>query len=220
MEQKTLAIEERSDLKKGPSRRLRNSGKIPAIIYGHSGNTPITVDAHEFSRKFRQISENTIINVTIGKKTYDVLVKDFQENIITGKIIHIDFYEIERGKILRTNIPVKLNGAPVGVREGGILEHLMHSIEVECLPKDIPETVEIDVSDLDIGSSIHLSDVPQPENVKFLGFPEQVVALVASPKALVIEEEEEGEEEEGLEGEEGEEGEEGAEEGESAETEE
>ena len=204
MEQKTLVGEKREELKKGASRRLRKLGKIPAIIYGHTGSHPIIVDEHEFSTKFHRVSENTIINITIDKDEYDVLVKDFQENILTGKITHIDFYEIERGKVLRTRVPVRLEGVSPGVREGGVLEHQLHELEIECLPKDLPESVIIDISILNIGDSIHVSDVTPPEGVKYLNAEEYVIVSVSHRKAEEVEETEE----EGLiEGEEAEEAE-------------
>ena len=212
MEQTLLGAEERTAFKKGASRRLRREGKIPAIIYGRSANAPIFVDAHEFRTKFKTVSENTIINLSVGDKAYDVLVKDFQEDILTDTIVHIDFYEIEAGKVLRTNIPVRLEGTPAGVREGGILEHLLYNIEVECLPKDIPEKIEIDVSELGIGDSIHIEALTVPDGVRVLTASDQVVVAVTALKIV----EEEVEEEEILEGEEGEEGEEGAVEGEEA----
>jgi large subunit ribosomal protein L25 len=219
MEQKTLNAESRVELRKGASRRLRRSGKIPAILYGHSGTAPITIDAHEFSQTFKQMSENTIINLQIGKQAYDVLLKDFQEDIIKGSITHIDFYEIERGKVLRTNIPVHTNGTPIGVREGGILEVLLHSIEVECLPRDIPESFEVDVSALDVGDSVHITDIELPESVKFLVSEEAVVVSVIAPRAIEeVEVDEELEEGEMLEGEEGEAGEGEAGEGSEEET--
>ena len=207
MQQKTLAGASRQELKKGPSRRLRKSGKIPAVVYGHRGSFPITVDAHEFHNKFKRISENAIIKLSVDKDSYEVLVKDYQENILKGTVTHIDFYEIVQGKVLRTNVPVRLNGTAIGVREGGILEHLLYDVEVECLPSDIPEILDFDITDLSIGDSIHIRDIQAVEGVRFLNPEEQVIAQVAAIKI----EEEVVEEEEG-EGEEGEEGEEGDEE--------
>ena len=208
MEQKTLSANTRSELKKGGAGRLRRAGKIPGVVYGHSGTAPVTIDALEFRRKFKRISENTIINLHVDKKALDVLVKDYQEDIISGEITHIDFYEIEQGKLLRTHIPIRTVGTPLGVREGGLLETLMHDIEVECLPKDIPDQIEINVEEMVVGSSVHVSDIEPPENVKFLVPDESVILAVAVPKALVVEEvEEELEEGELVEGEEGEEGE-------------
>lgn len=207
MEQKTLVAEAREELKKGPAKRLRKRGKIPAIMYGHSGSSPITIDEHEFRTAFKRVSENTIIQLKVKKKTYDVLVKDFQEDILSGKIVHIDFFEIEKGKELRTNVPVQLFGTAEGAKEGGILEHLMHEIEVVCLPQDIPEKIEIDIAPLEIGSSIHVSDIEPPEGVRFLASPEQVITQVTAlrEEKLEVEEEELLEGEGEIEAEEGEE---------------
>ena len=200
MERKTLSAQERLELKKGASGRLRRSGKIPAVLYGHSGTSPITIDNREFSHKFKQISENTIINLQVGEKAYDVLVKDFQEDILKGRITHIDFYEIERGKVLRAKVPVHIRGSAPGVREGGILETLSHELEVECLPKDLPESIDVDISGLEIGMSIHVSDLELAEELKILTSPDQVVALVGQKGEEILEPETEEGLEEGMEG--------------------
>jgi large subunit ribosomal protein L25 len=110
---------------------------------------------------------------------------------------------------LKTHVPVHTSGTPQGVKEGGILEQRLHSLEIECLPADLPEALDLDVSDLAIGDSIHVSDITPPKGVKFLNMPEQVIIVITTPKMEVIEEEEV--EEELLEGEEGEEIEEAAE---------
>jgi large subunit ribosomal protein L25 len=214
MEQKTLEADARTELRTAASRRLRRAGKIPAVIYGHQDPVSITLDAHEFRTQFRVVSESQIIRLTVGKKHYDVLIKDYQEDIITGQIHHIDFYEIEKGKMLRTNVAVHVNGSAIGAREGGILEHMLHSVEIECLPKDIPEGLSVNVEDLEVGHSLHVSDIPIPEGVRVLNNPDQVVVLVATSRAELELEEAEGEE---AEGEEGEEGEGEAEEGEAGE---
>lgn len=184
MEQKVLNAAVRLELKKGATGRLRRLGKIPAVLYGHSGTSPIAIDAREFAHEFKQISENTIINLQVGDKAYDVLVKDFQEDILKGRITHIDFYEIERGKLLRTNVPIHTIGTPMGVREGGILETMLYTIEVECFPKDIPANLEIDVTGLDIGGSIHVGDIKPPENVKFLVPEDYLVVSVIAPRSV------------------------------------
>lgn len=118
MEQKTLSAVERKERAKGANRRLRIAGKIPAVVYGHAGTAAVAVDEHEFSQKFKRISENTIISLSVDGKSHEVLLKDFQEDTLTGKIIHIDFYEVEKDRMLRTNVPVRLLGTAAGVREG------------------------------------------------------------------------------------------------------
>lgn len=217
MERKTLNVTERTELRTSASRRARKNGMIPAVVYGSVHPANITVDAHEFNKKFHTISENTIINLKSDGQQWDVLVKDYQEDIISGDILHIDFYEIEKGKSLKTHVPVHTTGTPPGVKEGGVLEQRLHEFEIECMPEDLPETLVIDVSHLSIGDSIHVSDIPAPEGVNVLNLPEQVVVVISTPKMEIPEEEEEvAEGEEMLEGEEAE-GAEGAEEGEEAE---
>ncbi len=201
MEAKTLATALRSERKKGAARRLRRSGSIPAIVYGHGEPTAISIDAREFRTKFRHVSESTIITLDAGEKKFEVLIKDYQQDVVNGGILHIDFYEIEAGKAVRTNISVHIEGSPKGVREGGILEHPLYELEIECLPKDLPEDMKIDVSGLEIGDSLHVADLQPPEGVTILSNPDQVVALVSTPRAE--EEPEAAEEEELAEGEEG-----------------
>ncbi|MEA1911120.1 MAG: 50S ribosomal protein L25 [Spirochaetota bacterium] len=205
MEQNTLVGYERNSFKKGPAGRLRREGKIPAVIYGHNKPVHISVSATEFDSKFHIISENTLISITVDGKDYEVLVKDSQENMLLGQITHIDFYEVERGKVLKTRIPVILTGTSVGVKEGGLLEQRLHEIDIECLPKDIPEKIEIDISELELGESIHVSDLVLSDKVNILNFMEQSVVSVTTVKA---EEEPETDEEDLEEGEEEGEGEE------------
>lgn len=195
MEQKVLSATARTETGKGVARRLRREGRIPGVVYGHDAPQALSVDEKEFHKAFHEISESTIITLSIDSKNRDVLIKDYDEDIRTGRIDHIDFYEIERGKKLRTHVGVELTGSPKGVREGGILEHSLYEIEIECLPKDIPEHIVLDVSNLEMGHSLHVSDIPVPEGVRVLNSPEQTVVAVAQPRAAEVEEgEEEGEE--------------------------
>ena len=183
MEQNTLVGYERNSFKKGPAGRLRKEGKIPAVIYGHNKPVHISVSATEFDSKFHIISENTLISITVDGKEYEVLVKDSQENMILGKITHIDFFEVERGKVLKTRIPVILTGTSVGVKEGGLLEQHLHEIDIECLPKDIPAKIELDITELQLGESIHISDLKMANEVKILNSMDQSVVGVTTVKA-------------------------------------
>ncbi len=211
MQRKTLQALDRTEKKTANARRLRKSGKIPAVIYGHNPPETISVDEMEFSKKFHSVSENTIINIKTENKDYDVLVRDYQEDLLSGRIIHIDFYEIEQGKELTTNVPVHLEGTAPGVREGGILEQRLHTLEIQCLPQDLPEYFTVDVSSLTIGDSVHVGDLEVPKGVQILNMEDQVICVVTTQKLVLEPEEEEEEGEEAL----GEEGE--AEEGEAAE---
>jgi len=200
MEKKTLAILLKSKNTKRENRQLRREGKIPAVIYGKADSQGIIIDEHEFNAKFPVISESRIINLKGDSGAHDVLIKDYQENIITGRVQHIDFYEIERGKILRTNAPVHLKGSSIGVMEGGVLDTLIHELEVECLPKDLPEEILVDISALNVGDSIHIRDIEPPEGVRIVTPQEQVLCIVEHRRAEEVAEVEEEElEEEALE---------------------
>lgn len=216
MERKNLSVQERTEFRKSATKRLRKNGKIPAIIYGSKQPMAIILDALEFHREFHTISENTIINLDSGKQKWEVLVKDFQEDLLKGEILHIDFYEIEEGKVLKTRAPVHVEGTAPGIKEGGILQQRLYELEIECVPSDLPEALTVDVSNLMVGDSIHVNEIEIPAGVKVLNIPEQVVVNITVPKAEVEEPEEEEVllDEDGepiVEGEEGEEAEGGAE---------
>jgi large subunit ribosomal protein L25 len=154
------------------------------VLYGRSGaSVSIDLDAQEFARGVKNISESTIVKVEVEGKSYDAFVKDTQRNIIDGNILHVDFYEVESGVALRAKVSLHLSGNPIGVREGGILETPLHEIEVECLPKDLPERIEVDISGLKTNQSIHVRDIPLAEGVRLLSAADQVVALVKFAKA-------------------------------------
>lgn len=187
MEHKTLSVELREEFGKGPSRRLRSKGKIPAVIYGVKDSKSITVDAREFGKKFKTISENTIITLDFGKEQTDVLIKAHQDNIIKSSIEHVDFMEIEKGKLLKTHVPVVLTGNAPGVKEGGILVQKINEVEVECLPKDIPADIEINLDGLEIGHSIHVSDIPEMKGVSLHVNSELTIVVVNHPKAAAAE---------------------------------
>jgi large subunit ribosomal protein L25 len=153
-------------------------------LYGRSGQSlPIDLDALEFINGIKNISESTIVKVNVDGKSYDAFVKDTQRNIQNGNILHVDFYEVESGVALRTRVPVHIYGNPVGVREGGTVEFPLHEVEVECLPKDLPERIEVDVSPLRVNQSIHVRDLVLGDSVRVITGGDQVVALVKFAKA-------------------------------------
>ncbi|HEY9593284.1 MAG TPA: 50S ribosomal protein L25 [Spirochaetia bacterium] len=183
MEAKKLNVEMRQQGGKSVAGRLRGDGKIPAIIYGHTNPTAVTVDAREFRNAFKRITQNTIVELHMPGGVHEVLVKDYQKDNLTGQILHVDFYEFEKGKALRTRVPIRLVGNPVGVKEGGILESHMHALEVECLPKDMPEEIVLDISELGLDKAMHVSNLTLPDGVRAIPAPDQVVCLVAHRKA-------------------------------------
>ncbi len=186
MDQKTLSFSLRKENGKGPAGRFRRSGKIPSIVYGRKEPLPIVIDEHEFGSKFKAVSESTIIKLQSDASAIEVLVKDYQEDIVSGRITHIDFYEIDQSRALRARVAVRLRGNPKGVREGGLLETLVHDIEIECLPKDLPPDIEVDITELDINHSIHVRDLPPMEGVRIVTSSDQVVCTILVKKAEVV----------------------------------
>ena len=184
MSQVVLAAKSRTGLGSAESRRIRRSGRIPAVIYGRSGKAiSIDLDAKEFIKNAKGVSESTIVKVDVEGKSYDAFIKDYQRNIVDGNLLHIDFYEVESGTVLRARVSLHLVGNPVGVREGGILENPVHEIEVECLPKDLPQRIEVDISELKSNQSMHVRDIPLGEGVKLISGGDQVFALVKFARA-------------------------------------
>lgn len=179
----------RSETGKNSCRRLRAAGSIPAVLYGGKEPVTIAVDKTEFQKNFRHISENVLIDLDIkGGEAKEVLIKDYQIDPLSNRLTHLDFFEIVRGKKIHTRIPVSLTGTPIGVRlNGGMLDQLAHEIHVECLPKDIPEVIAIDIANLDVNQALHVSNINLPEGVVSLDSPETVIAVVFSAKAEAAE---------------------------------
>jgi large subunit ribosomal protein L25 len=192
MEYKTLEIYERTELKKTPVKNLRKTGMIPAVIYGNKQAQNISVNEKEFGKHFGSIHENTVLKLVAGKKSYEVLMKDYQEDILRNKVLHIDFYELDKSKTVKTNVPVHVTGTAKGVKEGGLLELITHVIEVECLPGNIPQNIEIDVTALEQGQSIHVRDLVQIKGVKYItpeDLPVVAIAHIKEAKAEAAAEE-------------------------------
>jgi large subunit ribosomal protein L25 len=188
MEAIKLASEYRASSGKGVARKLRASGKVPAVLYGHS-EPPVSIAINEidFLRVLRIRGEMGIIDLTVDgevKKECDAIIKEIQLHPASGKILHIDFQHILRGEKLKIDVPVYLVGEPAGVKEmGGVLEHGPREIEIRCLPRDIPEKIEIDVKGLKIHDSIHIRDISaQYPDFDFLDDPATTLAIVVPPR--------------------------------------
>ncbi|MFO7260025.1 MAG: 50S ribosomal protein L25/general stress protein Ctc [bacterium] len=187
----TLNATLRHEHGKGPARRLRRQGKIPAVIYGHGETTrSLAVDAQEVARLFSRIQvENTIISLNIEGERGPVraLVREVQRHPYRPEILHVDFYQIHAGERVHLEVPVRLVGTAAGVRAGGILQQTLHDIAVRCLPDQIPEAIEADISALEIGDSLHVSDLRVPEGVEIETEGERVVCTVLAPTVAALE---------------------------------
>lgn len=201
----------RTDIGKETAKKLRAQGKIPAVLYGKDMEPQgLVLDEKDTEYLFHRISvENTIVELAVEgeDEPHQTLIREIQTLPHRSGILHVDFLRIQKGVAVELEIPVSLEGMPVGVKEsGGVLEQVINEIRVKCIPSLIPEVVSLDVTGLGIGDSLHVSDINLGEGVEILVDPERTICAVAIPKALVTEEDEEEEElEEGVELAEGEE---------------
>jgi large subunit ribosomal protein L25 len=190
---KTLKAALREKSGKGAARKLRATGRIPAILYGHGDETrALSLDAHEVELLIAGISvDNTIISLDIeGAGTQDVLIRDVQTHPYRPQVLHLDFIQIHAGEKIRLQVPVRLVGSPVGVVDsGGVLDHVLYDLEIECLPRDIPDVAEVDISHLEIGDSVRVGEVSLP-GVTIMNDADLPIASVTQPTKRTVEEEE------------------------------
>ena len=199
----------------GASRRLRHSGKTPGILYGGKDEAKsIELDSKELMMKFKhEAFHASILALNIDGKSEKVLLRDYQLHPVRDNILHIDFQRIDENKKLNVKIPFHFMNQEIapGVKlEGGIVSHIMIDVDILCLPKDLPTYIEVDLSNLSIGDSIHLSEINVPEGVELTGLSEEndpIITSISKPKVVA----EEVITPEGEEGDEGAEGAEGAE---------
>ena len=221
MAENALVAEARDATGKGVARKLRAAGRIPAVVYGKGVESKaISIDPSALQRVLQSggAGMNTLIELSVEGTTRTVLVKELQREPVRGRPVHTDFYLVDLEKKVEVSVPIHLVGRPQGVELGGILDHPLREIELECLPLAIPESVNVDVSELDVGQSVHVRDLELPEGSSVRTDVNLAVASVIAP--VVVEEPVAEEAEEGEEGEEAiAEGEEieGAEEAEGAE---
>lgn len=218
MKEIAIAATRRNESGKGSARRTRMAGEIPGIVYGpETDPISVAVNQHDFSAAMKKADAATILNLTFDGQERKVIVRDMQRDPLTSRVIHLDFHAISMDKPINVSIPIKFVGTPVGVKtDGGIMQATMRELDIYCLPINIPDDFEIDVSELGIGESIHVSELEIP-NVEIASEARRTVVTIAAPtviKAATTDEEEGEEAEEGVEGAEGEEAAaEGAEEG-------
>ncbi|HKC59312.1 MAG TPA: 50S ribosomal protein L25 [Myxococcales bacterium] len=167
----TLQAQMRDKSGKGPARRLRAKGLVPAICYGPFDKKPlmVAVDPEALAQAIATPHKfNTVIKLEVaGSEPRTVLFKDFEKDPVDGHVLHVDFLEVRLDQDVVVNVPVVLIGKPVGVTEGGILQQVSRTLPVICKPAQIPEKIEVDVSNLKIAESIHISDIKAPDGVRF-----------------------------------------------------
>ncbi len=175
----------RSDAGKGASRRLRAQGRVPAVLYGH-GMEPVhlSVDARELYRLLHTGGANVLIDLHVNKDKHLTLAREIQRDNVKGQLVHVDFLAIRRDEKITVDIPVRLVGESRGVKEGGVTEHHLWEIKATCLPADVPESVEADITPLGIGENLHVRDLRAPSGVEFLSSEDEIVVSVVTPQIL------------------------------------
>jgi len=168
----------------GAVNRLRKAGSIPAVVYGKGrDNQNIQVDTKTFTKViFGSASDNILVNLQIDGAKQLALVQEVQHDHLKGGITHVDFHAIKEDEEIHAAIPVVLLGEAAGAKFGGMLELLLHNLEVRCLPKDLPEKITIDISHLNVGEGVHISDLKLPEGVRAKLDGHVIVAHVEKPK--------------------------------------
>jgi large subunit ribosomal protein L25 len=180
----TIKCERREAFGKNASRRFRREGKIPAVLYGR--NEPSThlmlqkMDVFEILRS--ESGENTIFKASFDSNSTDTMIKELQIDPVTAEILHIDLIQIAMDKAVRVSVPIVVTGDAVGVKaEGGFVDLITREVEVECLPGDIPEHIEVDISDLHLHQSIKVEDMSFPQGVEIINDPQTLVVLIEAP---------------------------------------
>uniref|UniRef100_A0A7V0Z5Y6 Large ribosomal subunit protein bL25 n=1 Tax=candidate division WOR-3 bacterium TaxID=2052148 RepID=A0A7V0Z5Y6_UNCW3 len=169
--------------KKGDVRRMRMEGKIPGVLYGHKEKSKrIYVLKKEFEKVLETLKKETVtIELKLKEKTYPCLIKAIQHNPTDGRLLHIDFQHISKKEKIKATIPIHLIGEAPGVKKGGLLDQHLHEVVIRCLPDHLPSHIDVDISNLDIGKTIHLRDIAI-SNIEFVIKPETPVVSVLAPK--------------------------------------
>jgi len=186
-QEQMVEAEPREDFGKNASRRLRRTGRLPAVVYGGGGPAvPVTVDPRKIEEILHsQSGHNAIFTLEIkGKAPTRAMIRDWQADPVRGDLLHIDLVRIARDTRLKVRVPVHVTGEAKGVKvQGGVFEFVLREVEVECLPEDLPESLTVDITELMIGKQLRVSDLPAGTKVKILTDPQRVVAHVVALKA-------------------------------------
>ena len=191
-----LSAQARDNGGKGVARKLRSEGRVPAVVYGH-GRDPqsLSISTRELERLLDRISaESTVIHLDIDGKGSRTLIREIQRHPFKRQILHVDFQELVAGEKITVNIPIILVGVPDGVRmDGGILDQVMRELSIEVDPSNIPNHIDVDVTKLTIGTSIHVGDITLPDGVESMDEDDATICVVSAPRAAVEEAAVEGE---------------------------
>jgi len=185
----TLTADVRQDTGKGAARRLRATGRVPGILYGH-GMEPVklSISGQDLLHLFHSSGgSSTLVDLKVDGKTHLAIPREIQRDHIHGRFVHIDFLAVRRDEKITLAVEVREVGEAPGIRAGGVIEHHLREIEIECLPKDVPEMIPADITSLEIGDMLRVGDIPAPAGVVFLTSLDVPVISVITPAALRVE---------------------------------
>ncbi len=194
MSESLLIAEAREGKGKSVARRIRRAGRVPAVIYGEVKQPlNIAVDAHDLQMKLRE--KVSLFNISLDGKEHPVIIREIQFHPVKSNVLHVDFLQVKKGHKITMTVPIKLEGKPEGVKAGGNLEELKREVTIEVLPKDIPDSIIVDISGLQIGDGVHVKDL-LAENFEIIDDLDDFVCRVEMPRTVEEAGEEEEEEEE------------------------
>ena len=184
-----LQAERRDGAGTGVARKLRAAGRVPGVLYGHGQETvPLSVDARELTHLFhRAASANVLVDLVVDGTAHLSIAREVQRDHVHSRVLHVDFLAVRRDETSTVDVDVVEVGEAAGVKAGGVVEHHLRQVHVEAFPQDVPEHLEVDISALEIGDMIHVSDLVAPTGVTILSNPEDAVLSVITPAALRVE---------------------------------
>ena len=188
MEKILVRADARPEVGKGVARSLRRSGMLPAVVYSGGNSKPIKVHGKEMTKLiFTGTGDHALITIELHedgakKSEHPVLVKEYQTDPVSDELLHVDFIEVSLKELVKVTVPIVIVKEPIGIKLGGILEHHMRDLEVECLPTQIPDKIEVDAEHIDIGHSLHVSDITIPDGINMTSDLAGVILNVSAPK--------------------------------------
>ncbi|MFH0348741.1 50S ribosomal protein L25/general stress protein Ctc [Bacillus vallismortis] len=190
----TLTAKERTDFTRSSLRNIRTSGHVPGIIYGNdTGNKPVSLDSVELIKTLRDEGKNTVITLDVSGEKHSVMVTDLQTDPLKNEITHADFQVVNMSEDIEVEVPIHLTGEAIGVKNGGVLQQPLHALTVKAKPKAIPQTIEADISNLDVNEVLTIADLAADGDYAFNQESDEVVASILPPQqqeAAEIDEEE------------------------------
>lgn len=192
MEKILVKADKRVETGKGSARSLRRQDILPAVMYAEGKSTSIKLNRKEIQKLiYSGVGEHALITLELNEgnsvaSEHPVLVKDYQTEPVTDELLHVDFIEVSLKKIIKVTVPLIIIKEPAGIKLGGILQLRIREIEIECLPTQIPDKIEVDAGSVEIGHSLHVSDIPPQEGLKIVTDPSEVILSVTAPKEEVV----------------------------------